>query len=568
MDDLEKSQTVQASVKPLEVESFLRGIRRLSGTEIMHRLMQVDDPREMIRCISAEDFYWMIKKVGEQEVLFLLELASEEQWQYVLDLETWSYDRLDLENSVTWLDLLAQADPLRLVRWLFSGEESLVTYLSFRSLDVIVVEDEEEAWDIPDGFFSLDGVHYIRARNSEDRPLIEQLLRIMADEDYDRYHSLLVNLDGVLPAELEEEMYRLRNVRMAEHGFLPREEALEIYAPLDPGNLKPAEAKILPRWFEKTDEGGLVPIAPLEHAESGNLLTEIVATRLDPGLRDRIRLEFAGLCNQILSADGGFSPEFETLVRVCQKAVSYVNLGLEGLCGKDYDTIEKMLKDQRLVSMFRVGYSLALKVKWEAERWVARGWFAGKGLKPGFWGEYWGGILSGILRPRPVLYVGAQRPDEFRDFEWLSDLAECLKVIRRLMVLDGLLEKLAGVYRLDPELLEGRELTFRPLFFNLWCRRLLKAEPSFDPITLAQAKSFLNKLRSGKRERGAPYPMTGYDERFVKDFMAFAADSNPEAALILEETLLLVWQEFQDEVEWVSLEDLDSRYSKFLLIKN
>jgi len=61
---------------------------------------------------------------------------------------------------------------------------------------------------------------------------VEGILKTMAGEDLLKYHSLLTGLAGVLPADLKEDMYRLRNVRIAEHGFLPREEALLVYAPL------------------------------------------------------------------------------------------------------------------------------------------------------------------------------------------------------------------------------------------------------------------------------------------------------------------------------------------------
>lgn len=550
---------------PVEKTAFLRGIRDLSGREILQRLMLADDPKGLVTALPEEDFYWVVKKLGEQEMIFLLELASEDQWQYVLDLELWHKDRLNPVSANNWLSLIAQADPRRLSRWLFSEGELFAFYHFFRTLDVIGVETDEETWNIPDGYFTVDGVFYVHIEDSEHRPVLEKLLRVMADEDYERFQSLLTGLSGVLPAELEEEVYRWRNVRLAEHGFLPQEEALEVYSPLDLQVVKGGAVKTLPGSFKKGVGEDLIPLAPLEHIPKGNLLTEAVLSNQDPGMRDRLRVEFAGLCNQVLSADGGFTPEYETLIRTCRKAASYVNLGLEGLCGKDVDAVGRILEDQSLTTLFRVGYGLALKIKWEAERWVQTSWFAGKKLDPEFWGEYWGGALLGVLQPRPTFYVGEKEGEEFRDFEWLSDLAECLKVIRRLMVLDGLLERLTGIYPMDPEILETPDLSFRPLFFNLWSRGLIKAHPSFRPLSQAQAEKVFRTLRGPGSETGPPpYPMTGYEEKFLRHFMAFASHSDREAASVLEETLMLIWQEFQEEYQWVSLDDLDSRYSKFI----
>ena len=551
---------------PLSVKSqdLLEGLRTRSGQAILNRILQLEDPRAAVQELPGEDFYWMVKKVGEQDAVVLLELASETQWQYVLDLEIWAGDRLDLVRADRWLNQLGQADCVRLARWLFSRAEFLAHYYFYHRVEVLVIQDDEEIWDLPDGYFSTDGVFYIRAADAENRPHLENLLRVMAEEDYDRYQALLLSLAGVLPAELEEEMYRWRNVRIAEHGFLPKEEALAVYAPLDLKTLQGDAPPVLPNAAGET---ALVPSAPLENAERGNLLTDVVSSGTDPLLLDRLRLEFAGLCNQILSADGEISPELENLLEVCCKASSYVNLALERLAGKESEAVEQTLREHSLVALFRTGYGLALKVKWEAERWLRESWFAAQGLRPDFWGEYWGGILLGVLEKRPRLFVGDREGEAYREFEWLSDLADCLRVIRRIMVLDSLLYRPADTVGHGLHVLESPDITFRPLFCNSWARRLVKARPSFAPITPAQARRFFEKLRGTGSKGAPPYTMPGYEERFVRDFMMFAADSEPEAAAILEDTLALIWQEFNEEYQDVSLEDLDARYSRFIILR-
>ncbi|MCF8062733.1 MAG: DUF6178 family protein [Deltaproteobacteria bacterium] len=543
---------------------LLQEIRSLSGRDILRRLTQVDRPDAFVRSLPPEDFYWMVKKVGDQDAMLLLESASEAQWQYILDLELWHGDRLDVGEAGAWLGRLAQADNRRLVQWLFHEGEPFAYYHLFRSVELIVIENDEERWSLPEGFFSVDGVHYIRAVDPEQRETLERLLRTMSEEDYTRFQALLLGLGGVLPADLEEELYRLRNVRLAEHGFLPYEEALCVYAPLDPSRLE-SEPAALPE--PAASPGGAVPVVPLEHAESGNLFMAAVSASSDSLLQDRVRLEFAGLCNQILSADRSMSPDLETLVSVCRKASSFVNLGLERLCGKDPAAVENILKRQNLVGLFRVGFGLALKVKWEAERWYKGSWFLSQGLASDFWGDYWGGILAGVLEHRPRFFVGGREGADFREFEWLSDLAECLKVIRRLMVLDSLLAKLTETSPFGPRLLPTEGGSFRPLLFNLWARKILGGSPSFSPLTPAQARRFLEALRRRSPESAPPYTMPGFGEAFVEDFTAVAAEPDPEAAAVLKEALVLIWQEFQEEYGWVSPEDLDERYAKFISIR-
>ena len=53
------------------------------------------------------------------------------------------------------------------------------------------------------------------------KQLVRDLLNRMAATDYPLYRSIILEAVRVIPAETNEEEYRLRNVRMAEKGFLP-----------------------------------------------------------------------------------------------------------------------------------------------------------------------------------------------------------------------------------------------------------------------------------------------------------------------------------------------------------
>ncbi|MGD9033527.1 MAG: DUF6178 family protein [Desulfobacteraceae bacterium] len=545
-------------------QSLMKELHGLTGSKILNRIMEQKNPGELVQSLSSGDFFWLVKKVGEEDCQNLLELASEDQWQYLLDLEIWREDRLDVAHTSAWIKRLQQADSKRLVSWFFGQGEAIASYHLFKSMEVIVVDKDDEAYELPEGFFSLDGVFHIRITDSEHRETIENIIREMARTDNVRYQAFLTSLAGLLPAEVEEEMFRLRNVRLAEHGFLPSEEAMSVYAPLDPSALSPEEQKGLSDIFEDEEIRAMVPALPLYHTETENMLTGAAFKTEDPVLTDKIRLEFAGLCNQIMSADGLLVPELDVLVSTCQKVARVLNLALERLCGKDLSKAEQALRTHSFVDLFRVGIGLTLKLKWEAERWLKESWFFGQGLDIPFWGENWGGILAGILDKTPQHYQGLKGIEAYKDFEWLSELGESLEDLRRLMVLDGLLERLTASYPMDEGLTDSPEITFRPFLFNLWSRLLLDLQPSFSGLSLEQAKTLLMRLRAG--EEKPPYDMPGFEEIFVKDFMSYALNADPEAASILRDTLSLIWHDFREEYEWVILDELDARYSKFISI--
>lgn len=557
-------QDVVGSPVSNQSQILLKDLYHLSGKDVLNRILDHESPSELVRALPYEDFFWIIKKVGEEDCLPVLQLASTDQWEFLLDLDVWERDQLDLDTTSAWLKRLQEADCGRLVKWLISKGASLAYFYSFKSLDVIVVSDKDEVYDIPEEFFSFDGVVHIRVRSQENRESLENIFRTMAATDFDRYQALMLGLMGVLPAEMEEEIYRLRNVRLAEHGFLPREEAIAVYAPLDPKALRIRNEKPLSEPIPDEESLGLIPVLPLEHAGKQNMLAEVISGISDPILLDRIRLEFAGLCNQILSADGLLVRELDVLLRTCRKASGYLSLALESLCGRDAAKTREIVRNHSLVSLFRVGFGLALKLKWEAERWVKGSWFHARGLDWDFWGDHWGGILTGLMLKRPMYYSGPHKGDAYKDFEWLSEVTDCTVILRHLMVLDGLMERLSGRYSLSEGPATSPKRTYQLLLFNLWSRLSLGLEPSFSGLSLEQAKAFFRKLRTG--EASPPYRMSGFREVFVHDFAAFTSDSPPETLSVLEEALSIIWQEFGKEYEWVSIEDLDSRYSPFLTI--
>ena len=544
--------------------SILQDLYALSETEVMDRILEHPDPPGLIKGLPSEDFFWLLKKTGEDSMQ-LLKLASLRQWQHLLDLELWERDRLDMTNSFLWLQRLQRSDPERLAKWLFTDGQALAYLYLFRNVHV-ELRDENEAYDLEKGFITLDGLFYIKVLKEEQTETVEGIIRTMAGEDLLKFHSVLTGLAGVLPADLEEDMYRLRNVRIAEHGFLPREEALIVYAPLDPEAIAQKDSREMVDPVLDENFLDLAPYTPFHFSKSQNLLTKSTSRIVDTGLLDRIRLEFAGLCNQILSADGLVIDDIDVLKKTGQKAAGYLNLCLEEMCGKDIGAAEELLRNNSLISLFRMGFGLAQKLKWEAERWLKKSWFDHNGMGYGFWGDEWGNTLAGLMEKRPQYYCGPEGEGEYRDFEQASDLTAVRKILHRLIGLDKMLAQLTVTCPFNKKDVQTYDRTLHSLLFTLWARQMLELTPSFEAISLKQARQFFDLLRGG--DERPPYQMLGFEEVFVKDFMVSASGFEPEDAATLKDTLSLIWQEYCQEYDWVEVDALDPRFSKYVLIRS
>jgi len=263
-----------------------------------------------------------------------------------------------------------------------------------------------------------------------------------------------------------------------------------------------------------------------------------------------------------MSADGVLANELDVLIRACRKAAGHLNLALESICGTDTSSAEKLLKNNHLESVFRVGFGLVLELKWETERWLIDSWFHGMGLDFSFWGDEWGETLSGILENKPRLSTGFEGDDEYKAFEYISELDDCRIFVRRLKALDRMLEQLSKTYPLERAVIEDSQLALRQVLFNLWARHLLNLEPGYSGISADQVKAFFNHLRAGEEE--PPYKMPGVADIFTRDFMAYASDIGPELKTNFKDALSLIWQEFTEEYARVATGDLEGRYTKFI----
>ena len=545
-----------------ESREIVSKLAPLSGSNALNMVLDHDNPLELVQNMTKIDLFWLVKKVGEDDAHPLLSLASTEQWQYMMDMEIWDRDCLNRLNTFNWFNNLLKADPERLMLYLYGEDSNLLTHLFFSGiLDIRVREDDD--FMPPEGFITFDNLYFIGIGDKENAEDIEQLLRNMALHDHNRFQALLLGLQGTIPAELEEEMYRLKNVRLAEEGYLPFEEAVSVYAHQNADLLKKDSSEYILAAPDDEETKTLAPITPFIVVQEENLFSVAVSGITDYPLLDRLRLELAGLCSQIFSADGIRFESVDDLVKICKKAGGYINAGLEKLSGGDIGIAREFLKNHPLITIFRTGFSQALELRWKAERWIKTSWFDRLDLGNDFWGDEWSGILDGILLSKPLLYSEKMEKTSYRDFVSLDEIKETETVIDRMIVLDKLLEIFIPVRNIEQLTEEDMELTFYQVIFTSWIRRLSDLKPELAPLSLDEARSAFKTLRKG--ETSPPFKMTGFKDEFIKEFTSpekISGDIDP----FLENTLSLIWDQFVEEYALIDADDLEPRYSSFILI--
>ena len=558
-------------------------ILALPPKKAMETILEDPQPVALVHSFPEQDFYFLIHDIGTGDSLPLLSLASNRQWEHIIDLEVWRKDQIDVESVSRWLSLLLQADSKRFIRWFVEEKLELIEFYLFRSIEVRVKEHDQDPSDFGEGFFTLDNVYYIRilerpiAEDQDDfteaqrKKFITKFCEHLADYDHQLHQSVLLEATHVIPAETEEDCYHRRNVRLAEKGFLPFDEAIGIYQPIKPQDLANQSAKLVVR---PADRRSPVPVSqyPIRMLKEDNHFT-VALTAIDSrDVESQIQAEFANLCNQIIVADHKTIREREALSDIVKKTCGYISIVLERLA-EDKTTVDPrksaaLITRYPLSQIFKVGYGGALTLKWRAENWLSQCWFARNGLRLTFWGEQWLGVLGGLLLKKPLFYDNYKTGVLYREFTSLKDIGVMENIFNQVIAVDDLL----SLMPIDLERPSSYGfLTFKNLILTLWTRRYLKlSTEKLKPLTLNEFKPFLEELLPGQPTKGSDQIRKIPQEMKLNFLDWLATDTGLKDFEItgrLGQTLENLFEEIESELGRVAIKDLDPRYIQLILLE-
>jgi hypothetical protein len=584
MNDVVKSHNALDRWKKSSIEA--KEILSLPAKKAMERILDATQPTAIVHSISEEDFYFLVHDIGHNDSLPLLSLASNKQWEYMVDLQIWEKNRLEIPSMTKWLDLLFKADSARLAKWLISEKAELLKFYLFKNIEVRIREHDQDPSDFGKEFFTIDNTYYIRLfedpadqisdisktdsqPKDPSRKFMVKLLETIAAHDHVKYQQILIDAFSIIPAEVEEESFRLRNVRLAEKGFLPFDEAIGIYQPLSPKNLRSRSA---PSSLKKEHKNIILPVPffPANMLKEENLFTKALARIETDHILLQIQAEFASLCNQIITADHKKIREKKELKQIVEKACGYIHIGLENIADNQRDISSKLrgehcaglIKKHPLSTIFRVGYGLALKLKWRAEKWLDECWFASRGLPLTFWEEEWTGVLGGILIKKPLFFDNYQSGSLFREFVSTNDIKQTERKLDKIIALDHLFSSMN--LKLKPLSFYGF-LTYKNLILTLWARHCLNMSKKPDPLPVDKFKCFHHLLFPDNNKAIKISPRM--KESFLKWLAQRTKTNSFEISKTLGEVFEILFAEIETEYGQVSSEDLDPRYIHLFLVQ-
>jgi hypothetical protein len=552
-----EKREVAPSLSPKELSA-------VPGKKALELILDSMTPARLVQSLAEEDLFWLVQDIGPEDALPILSRASNDQWQYLLDIELWHKDRLDVDAANRWFGLLLKADPQRFFIWGLGEHIELIELFLFKNIEVRIKEENESPADFGEDYFTLDDVFYMRIVDGDQYQNIREFIERLAEHDLHGFRRLLVDLAGVLPPEVEENIYRLRNVRLAEKGFLPFEEAVGIYQHLSPQSLMEKGSDVQ----KVMQEPHLLRVVPVTKSlliqEQGLFYVALKHIR-DSRTLEQLQTEFAGMCNQIISADALVAREKEDLVKVVRKACGYLDIGLQKLTDADLQMAAALLEKFRLDQIFRVGYGAALALKWKTNKWFQQSWFATRDFDLSFWGNDWEAMLEGLFRKRPLYYTSFSQGEEpYREFRRIEDIAHCHQGLDQIMALDHLLSLVFAHTSLTHSMEAYEPVSYNNLMLTCWARHHLGLETEVQPLTVDELKAFFQDLwTKGPRPHQIRKKMA---QSFLEWLTARSGLNSDEVQAQVGATLDSLFAELEKEYGSVSLEDLDPRYVRRFLV--
>jgi hypothetical protein len=566
-----------------QLQEKRRKIMELPPEKALDRILNDRQPAALVHSFPEQDFYLLVNEIGAEDSLPLLSLATNKQWEHIVDLETWQKDHIDTNSVTRWMNLLMEADSQRFIRWILNDHLEFMEWYLFKNLEIRIREHDQDPAEFGDEFFTLDDIYYLRfidiPTESESekwideqrRKFLTQIARRLASTDHLIYQSVFLEAAHVIPAETEEDCYRWRNMRLAEKGFLPFDEAVGIYQPLKPGELEGKRKKFIPPASQQVSTLP-VPVSPLRELKQDNYFTRALQKIEAANIVQLLQTEFAHLCNQVVVADSRIIGERDALQEVVKKTSGYISIGLEQLLKDQKDDAAKgaaLITRYSLQDIFRVGFGAALELKWRAEKWLSKCWFAQADLRLTFWGEQWMGVVGGLLVKKPLYYDNYKTGVLYREFASADDIAESAAIFEQVVTVDNLLSVMN--IQMDPPARYGF-VTYKNLLLTLWARhdRRLKGD-KLKPLTLGQFLPFFEKLLPEQTTAGSPAARKIPDE-MKSAFLNWLADETGlkdyELTDRLSQTFVDLFSEIESEYGQVAPADIDPRFVHLFLLSS
>ena len=405
-------KTATGEFNRLPLADKLRQFRQAPSKKRMALILEDPEGKQLTQALRPQELYWTFNDIGANDAMELLEFASPEQRGFFLDMELWERSAFSQRKALEWLGWLLHAGEETVVEQLPHLDLELLLLILFKEITVgggvgeLLPDDERTA----DWNHSFDNLYFISFKNPKNSRLIGTFLDVVFRVDRHLYQSLMEGVKNEVESELEEEAFAFRTGRLADLGFPGREEAVFIYARIDPGSFVPSEEKkmLLPGGVET------LPVSLQDDTLLARALRRLGS--------EELILELNYLINSALVVDETSFSDSEAMQAIMQRVSGYLTIALEFLCGDNDEQAASILERESLKRLFQLGHSIVRGLIKKAEGVVGSNYATGR-------------VLDGLRAAHPRFFRGLEggNVDGYREFSSLEDVTTIEEFLELIM---------------------------------------------------------------------------------------------------------------------------------------
>ena len=475
-------------MKPAISGDLQKLVGHSSSTELLNELLERDDLEEAIPSILPQQLYCLVKNIGMEDCAELLLCASHKQIQTCLDIDVWEHEDFDSLHFGNWLRLLFELPEDRFKVLFKRMESELFSLYLMDSINVFYPDEDGQPPEEVDAKLELSPCNAFYIYYGDDEAsafLAKELIGRIYAMDLLLGQRVLSSLMVELRSQVEFTAWHIKSGRLEEFGFLPFDEAIEIYKQIDPVAVKNSNE---PRGPVVLPEDSVQIELPIPYARAlieapENRFIKLLEKTTAEQLRE-IKLQLIFLANRYMVVFGVTPENIGAQQNGFNHLLGTLMIGLEYLADSEPDRMAELLTKKSLVLIFRTGASIIDKLGRRAKKMVARKKLTLTDGKASLCTDEEQELLECLLEPLAI--YRNELGDPFMTIKEIGEASRSLDIIEYkegifFSQINSQTELATMVYQ-DDLFLGPEQIRFETLMATMIINRFLKLNPILAPI--------------------------------------------------------------------------------------
>lgn len=347
-----------------DVSKFKQDVQVKSGSLRKRELLSSPDPLGAVQALNPIELHQLAEDLGEVDAMDLVALATEEQVKALVDLSSFHRETTDLGALDRWFAAAVAHGHGTPTRLFLALDEELQTLYLHRRLQIYQLHDEEPPEDDKERYKTPDGTFMLELRDADHtgfNPM--QLLADLYASDWQAADVMVRDAKWTISTELEDQMLKLREARLADLGFPSYDEAMRLWSKPHPDKLY--EPRVSMHATRRS-----LPARYGEAFVSTSYLADVFARIDEDALLGDLEAELVLLVNAALVAQRTPELDNQATESAAMDVRALLSLGLEIAGRGDLSASVESLRSHTLRSFLRVALADTFRLKAWAEKAV------------------------------------------------------------------------------------------------------------------------------------------------------------------------------------------------------